>query len=199
MEQDKAKGMHYSTLVLVGIAVVIGMIALEVSYVRAWGKREAIWDETSATDVFATVDTTLLFGGTFTKDDISKAKVTAVNVWETTCPACLGEMDELEELSKTYPVSEFQLVGVCADVYDRDGTLKEEQVEKGKQLMEDAGVTFPNMIPAPEMYTFFRSTIAGFPTTFFVDSEGRIIKSTCGARKLDDWKALAEEVMEEQK
>jgi len=42
-------------------------------------------------------------------------------VWETTCPACLSEMGDLEKLSKEYDPSEFKLIGMCADLYDSDG------------------------------------------------------------------------------
>lgn len=198
-KQKRERRLHTSTLLLLGIAALVAVIVLDVSYISGWGKRDANRERIASTDVFATVDTTLLEGGTFTGENLKGAKITAFNVWETTCPACLGEMGALEELSQTYPSSDFQLVGVCTDVYDKDRELIQSQVEKGKMLMENAEVTFPNLIPTPEMYAFIRSTVVGYPTTFFVDEDGTIIASTCGAKELDAWKENVEEVMEGQK
>ncbi len=187
--------LHTSTFVLALIAFLAGMIALEVSYISAWTEREKIQEETSSTDVFARINDEQFDGGTFTADKLQGVKVTMFNVWETTCPACLGEMGALEELSKAYPASNFQLIGICADVYDKDRQLKEDQVEKGKSLMQEAGVSFTNLIPDPELYKFIRSTVIGYPTTFFVDSEGKILMSTCGAKEPDNWKETVDEVL----
>ena len=199
MNKDKKIKMHSSTIVLLAIALLVGIIVLDVAYQKAWRTHEKIIETTASADVFAKVDSTTFDGSSFTKDDIKKSNITMINVWETTCPACLGEMGELEELSKIYPEADFQLVGVCADVFESGGTqLKQDQIDKGKELMQNAGVTFPTVIPTPEMYAFFRTTIAGFPTSFFVDSEGNIIRTVAGARKLDAWKSIVEEVMEGQ-
>ncbi len=197
MKDDQRK-LHTSTLLLVAAAFLAGLVALDVSFIKGWNQYEDIMEATTSTDVFKTLGSTRFDGGTFTVEDLSGSRITAFNVWETTCPACLGEMGDLEELSKIYPSSEFQLVGICADVYDREGRLKESQIETGKELMENAGVTFTNLIPTPEMYKFFRSSIVGFPTTFFIDSQGNIITTTCGSKKLDDWKKAVEKVIEEQ-
>lgn len=194
----KTKKIHSSTLLLVAFAIFAGVIALEVSFISGWMQYEDIMEVTSSTDAFKDFSSARFDGGTFSNADLSGSKITAFNVWETTCPACLGEMGDLEELSKAYPESEFQLVGICADVYDREGKLKESQVETGKELMQNAGVTFTNLVPTPEMYAFFRSSIAGFPTTYFVDAEGNIIKSSCGARDVESWKSMVETIMEEQ-
>ena len=196
--KDNQMKLHTSTLLLVAAALFAGLVALDFSFIKGWGQYEDIIEATASTDVFKTMGSMRFDGGTFTSEDLSGSRITAFNIWETTCPACLGEMGDLEELSKIYPGSEFQLVGICADVYDREGKLKESQIETGKELMENAGVTFTNLIPTPEMHTFFRSSIVGFPTTFFVDSQGNIITTSCGSMKLDDWKKTVEKVMEEQ-
>ena len=196
--KDNQMKLHTSTLLLVAAALFAGLVALDFSFIKGWGQYEDVIEATASTDVFKTMGSMRFDGGTFTSEDLSGSRITAFNIWETTCPACLGEMGDLEELSKIYPGSEFQLVGICADVYDREGKLKESQIETGKELMENAGVTFTNLIPTPEMHTFFRSSIVGFPTTFFVDSQGNIITTSCGSMKLDDWKKTVEKVMEEQ-
>ena len=91
-------------------------------------------------------------------------------VWETTCPACLGEMDDLEELHKEYDPSQFRLIGICADLYDTNGEIRPEQLETAKELME-----------------FIRTSVVGFTTTFVVNSEGNLVNATAGAKDLKSW------------
>lgn len=102
--------------------------------------------------------------------------------------ACLGELDALEELSKEYDPSQFRLIGICADLYDKDGELKTDQLEKAREIINNADVTFTNLVPDQVFMDFFRATIAGFPTTFFVNSEGKIVNAIAGAKNLEQWK-----------
>ncbi|MBO6308237.1 MAG: TlpA family protein disulfide reductase [Oribacterium sp.] len=190
---------YTSTISMFIMAIVLGIVGFNISYVVAWGNRDKIQELNASTDVFAAIDAETLSGGSFTKDDMEKSKITAFNVWETTCPSCLGEMSTLEELSKSYPSSEFQLVGICADVYDTKGNLIPKQVDKAMAIMDNAGITFTNLIPQKDMHAFIRASVVGYPTTFFVDSEGQIVRSTAGAKELDAWKSMVESVIEEQK
>ncbi len=82
----------------------------------------------------------------------------------------------LEELSRSYPREDFQLIGICADVFERGGSeINQQQIEKGKELMENAKVTFPNVIPTPEMYDFLRAK---------VEMHARILRSAGYAPRL---------------
>lgn len=197
--QKKERRVCTSTMKFIGIAAVIGLFILTFSFSFAWGKYEDQIEEKSNTDVFATIDLEDFDGQPFTKDDLSGAGLIAFNVWETTCPACLREMGDLEKLSNEYDPSEFRLVGMCADLYDANGKLKPKQVEKAKELMSAAGVTFTNLIPDQGFQNFFRATIAGFPTTYFVDSEGKVIDVTSGAKDFDKWKEYVEAELEKVK
>ena len=183
----KDRRMCTSTMKMIVAAAAIGMFILSFSFAYAWGKYEDQIETRASTTVFETVNIEDLEGNSFTMKDLEGAKLVAYNVWETTCPACLGEMDALEELSKKYDPSEFRLIGMCADLYDSDGKVKPAQLEKAKDLMQNAGVTFPNLVPDKGFMDFFRSTIAGVPTTFFVNSEGKIVDTTAGAKNLEKW------------
>ena len=193
-EKNKDRRIHRSTLQTVLIAFVVGIVALTFSFTISWGDRMKNIETTSSSDVFAEFETETLWGDAFTDED-TKARVTAYNVWETTCPACLGEMGALEKLSQKYPPEEFQLIGICDDLYDKSGKLKPGQVKKAQSLMEDAGVTFPNIIPTKDMSAFFKSVIPGYPTTFFVDQEGKIVSTTSGANDLEEWTEKVDEIL----
>ena len=191
----KDSRIHISTARLTVISVVIALVVLDISFVYAWGIKMKNIEEESSTDVFTEYQTETLFGEKFTSQDAAKAKLTAYNVWETTCPACLGEMGALEELSHKYPPEEFQLVGVCADLFDKYGELKQGQLKKAQSLMNDAGTTFPHIIPTQDMSRFFDSVIPGYPTTFFVDQNGKIVDSTSGSNDLEGWTRKVDEVL----
>ena len=194
-KKKKDKRIHMSTLWVVTAAFLIGIVALTFSYVNAWSERMKGIEEKSSSNVFEEFETQTIFGEAYSNDDAAKSKVTAYNVWETTCPACLSEMGALEELSKMFPPEEFQLVGICADLFDKNGNLKQDQLDKAQSLMNDAGTTFPHIIPTSEMSLFFKSVIPGFPTTFFVDRDGKIIDSTSGSNNLNGWTEKVEKVL----
>lgn len=199
MRKKKDRRIHTSTLRVLLIALLTGLLTLTFSFTLAWGNRMESIEKTASADVFAHYETETLFGEPFTAEDTSEAAVTAYNIWETTCPACLGEMGELEELSHAYPPEEFRLVGVCADLYDSKGELKQSQLEKAQYLMNDAGTTFEHIIPTKEMMDFITSVVAGYPTTFFVDRDGKIISYTTGAKDLEGWTRKVDEVLKEVK
>lgn len=194
-KKKKDKRIHISTLRAVTAAFLIGIVALNISYVSAWSERMKALEEKSSAKVFEEFETQTIFGETFSNEDAAKAKVTAYNVWETTCPACLSEMGALEELSKGFPPEEFQLVGICADLFDKNGELKQDQLDKAQSLMNNAGTTFPHIIPTREMTLFFKGVIPGFPTTFFVDQNGNIIDSASGSNDLKGWTERVEQVL----
>ena len=194
-KKKKDKRIHMSTLWVVTAAFLIGIVALNISYVSGWSERVKVLEEKSSSKVFEEFETQTIYGELFSNEDASVAKVTAYNVWETTCPACLGEMGALEELSKKFPQEEFQLVGICADLFDKNGELKQSQLDKAQTLMNDAGTTFPHIIPTQEMIILFKSVIPGYPTTFFVDQNGKIIDSASGSNDLDGWAERVEKVL----
>ena len=194
-KKKKDKRIHMSTLWVVTAAFLIGIVALTFSYVNAWSERMKTLEKKSSSKVFEQFETQTIFGETYSNGDAAKSKVTAYNVWETTCPACLGEMGALEDLSKKFPQEEFQLVGVCDDLFDKNGNLKQSQLEKAQSLMNDAGTTFPHIIPTRDMSVFFESVVPGFPTTFFVDRNGKIIDSVSGSNDLNGWTGRVEKVL----
>jgi len=184
----KDRRIRTSTAKFLAAGAVIGIFVLTFSFAYAWGEHDKQIEERAKTDIFMTVDARDFDGKPFTNEDLAGTKLVAYNVWETTCPACIHEMGALEQLSEGYDPSEFRLIGVCADI-EKNGEADPGQLEKAGQIIGDAGVTYTNIVPDRGMMDFFDSTIAGFPTTFFVDSEGRIIDTKAGANDYEGWKA----------
>jgi thiol-disulfide isomerase/thioredoxin len=105
-----------------------------------------------------TVSSAELFGG---------KKVTMVNIWETTCSACMSEMPELNKLAEEFKAKGGQIVGL---VYD---ALDEELIAEAKDIAGDLELTFVNLLPTQEMDDFFK--VQAFPTTYFFNDKGEVI------------------------
>lgn len=97
-----------------------------------------------------------------------KGKVIIINCWATWCPPCKEEIPALAKFQEAYPVA---ILGVSYDeeVDDIRGFL---QSETGKKI--NYPVIFASSHP-----NFF-GEIGVFPTTFFIDKQGRVRKEHLG-------------------
>ena len=96
-------------------------------------------------------------------------KITMVNLWGTWCYNCVNEMDELAELHKKLQADGCGIVGVEYEQLPNDATF-----QKARDLLRDKGVTYPNVI-MPENAGEILDSVTGYPTSFFVDSRGKIL------------------------
>ena len=101
------------------------------------------------------------------KELFAGSKVTMVNLWATWCHACKEELPALAELAKQFEKNGCQIVGICLDA-DEEG-----MDELAREILKQNGVDYLNLVP-PEGVDDLFPTIT-FPTSFFFDSEGRMI------------------------
>ena len=107
-----------------------------------------------------------LDGNVVKSEDIFKdCKVTAINVWATWCGPCVDGIPYLEKMNGELEKNGCRVVGVCVDAYD--------SAELAKEILKENGVTYLNVVLNDEMVDQLPSI--GLPTTYFVDSEGRIL------------------------
>lgn len=118
---------------------------------------------------FSEVDTQ---GNTVTNDIFADYDATIINFWNNGCGTCIAEMPELEEYYQQFKEQNINLIGVASD--SGEG---EEQLETARNILSEKGVTYTNLSPDPEneLYLDFISQLAGYPTTYVVDSEGNIV------------------------
>ena len=103
-------------------------------------------------------------------------KVVLVNLWTTWCAPCRQEMPSMERLYKRLTGRGFQLLAVSQD-------------EEGKRAVEpfvrELNLTFPVLID-PEHQVGERYAVTGYPETFLIDRNGRVVEHVIGPR---DWMA----------
>jgi cytochrome c biogenesis protein CcmG/thiol:disulfide interchange protein DsbE len=103
-----------------------------------------------------------------------RGQVVLLNLWTTWCPPCREEMPSMEKLYQRLKSRGFVLLAVSQD-------------EAGKAAVEpfvrDLGLSFPVLVD-PEHQVGSRYRVWGYPESFIIDREGRIVERIIGPR---DW------------
>lgn len=100
-----------------------------------------------------------------------RGKVVLLNLWATWCPPCVEEMPTLQELAKKMAGRDFVLLAVSED---EDSTKVQPWIEKH-------GFQFPVLLDARGQVGADLG-ITGYPETFVIDRQGRIVHHHVGFR-----------------
>lgn len=120
------------------------------------------------------------------------SKITMVNVWGTFCGPCIREMPDLGVLNKKYG-DDFQIVGIVIDTVNSKGLVNAKTVNSAKNIVKTTGADYLHIIPDSSLLNGVLSEVYAVPTTFFVDSSGRIVgKVYTGSRTLKQWQEIVE-------
>jgi peroxiredoxin len=103
-----------------------------------------------------------------------RGRVVLVNLWATWCPPCRDEMPSMERLHQTLKDRGFVLLAVSQD----DGGAAVV-----KPFVEQMKVTFSVLVD-PDGEVGRKYGVWGYPESFLVDREGRIVERVIGPR---DW------------
>ncbi|HHU08381.1 MAG TPA: TlpA family protein disulfide reductase [Clostridiaceae bacterium] len=141
-------------------------------------------------------ESTDLAGDKVNHSYLAENKVTLVNVWATNCPNCVAEMPDLAQVAKEYADKGVGFLGIVSDIYENEPD--EIIVSIAGDIVADSGIEFSNVMASDSIIASILAGIYAVPTTFFTDSEGRIIgELVVGAMSLQQMKdnieiALAE-------
>ena len=105
-----------------------------------------------------------------------RGKVVLINFWATWCPPCRREMPSMERLQQALPGEPFVVLAV--DVGEDGDTIEAFT----SQL--DTVPAFPILLDTRSR-TMQAWKVAGLPTTYLVDKQGRIVASAIGGREFD--------------
>jgi thiol-disulfide isomerase/thioredoxin len=101
----------------------------------------------------------------------SRGKVILLNFWATWCGPCRAEIPDLIELQTRYK-DQLQIIGLTVD--DDDAALI------GK-VVHETGINYPVAMASPEV-RFKYGGIGALPTSFVLDSQGRVVQKHEGLR-----------------
>lgn len=148
--------------------------------------------------VFEEFEAVDLEGSEVNQDIFKDYDLTMINIWATFCGPCLSEMPELGELSEEYKEKGVQIVGICTDTLNYDGSTNDSQVEEAKAIVEKTGAAYLHIVPEGDLAATLLPQIQVVPTTVFVDKDGKQVGSAvAGARSKEDWAKLLDEMTAE--
>lgn len=137
-----------------------------------------------------------LYGNPVDESILSGHKLTVINVWATYFPQCADEIAALGQLSREMEAEGVQIIGILSDVMTATFESSPEVLDVARQIMENAGADYVNLIPSKDMYIKIIGQITAIPTSFFVDETGMQIGHTYpGAYNYDEWKAYILEIL----
>ena len=135
---------------------------------------------------FSTID---MDGNKVTNDTFADYDLTVVNFWATYCNPCIDELPELAEWKKELP-DNVNLIGLLVDV-DEKGS---DQYKLAEKIIKEAGADYQHLI-ATEEFDDMISNLVGVPTTFFVDSTGKIIGEPFAGADVNAYKQTVEDYL----
>ncbi len=101
----------------------------------------------------------------------SHGKVVLLNFWATWCGPCREEIPDLIELQTKYK-DRLQIIGISVD--DDDASLV-------KKVVDETGINYPVAMASAEVRMAYGG-IGALPTSFVLDSEGRVVQKHEGLR-----------------
>ena len=122
-------------------------------------------------------ESTDLDGNPVKSEDLFRQnRITLVNLWGTWCPNCEMEMADLARLHDLMQKKGCGIIGIEFESEPIAGIR-----ERAKAFLNKYGVTYPNVLK-PE-YNAILNSFNMYPTSLFVDSNGRILsEAILGAR-----------------
>ncbi len=105
-----------------------------------------------------------------------RGKPILLHFWATWCPPCREEMPIFQKLYRELSPSGLVILGI--NVGDSPRAVKE--------FVEEVGVTFPILLDAKGEVAN-RYGVRGLPTTFWIDSSGKIVDVTIGGPMPEDF------------
>jgi peroxiredoxin len=110
-----------------------------------------------------------------------RGRVVLLNFWATWCPPCVEEMPSLERLHQALGPEGLMVVGVAVDESDADV----------RSFVARSGVTFPILRDPGATVAAGTYRTTGYPETFVLDREGRIVRQLIGPAEWDTDEARA--------
>ena len=109
-----------------------------------------------------------------------------VNFWFPSCPPCVAEMPDLEQVFQDHRDDGLEIVGVQLVGLDT--------AQDGQDFVDDMGVTYA-LGPDEDAEIIMDYSVIGFPTSIFVNADGSIQRKWTGILNLEKMEELVSEII----
>lgn len=109
-----------------------------------------------------------------------RGKVVFLNIWATWCLPCRMEMPSMERLHRRLQGQDFIMLAVSED---------EDGATAVRPFVDELGLTFPILLD-PQGVLPPRYGVTGYPETFIIDREGKVVQHTIGPERWDSESAF---------
>ena len=106
-----------------------------------------------------------------------RGRAVVLNFWATWCAPCRVEMPWLEELSRQYRAQGIEVVGISMDDPGQEAAVR--------KFVRERNVDYTILLGNDAVGDAYGGARL-LPQTFFLDRDGRIVKSTVGITTRDD-------------
>jgi len=112
-----------------------------------------------------------------------KGKHIMINFWATWCPPCVAELPAISNVAKRFKNKNLVVLAINTDPKSKH--------EKVKQLIDKNKFEF-EVILDPELEIAGNYNVEGFPETFFVNKEGKLVKFYDPVEKKSAFKVVSD-------
>src|ERR1700730_5129350 len=103
-------------------------------------------------------------------------KVVLLAFWATWCPPCRAEIPALIDLQSRYK-DKLQIVSISED---------DDPPEKVLKFVQQRGINYPVVMATPALVGKYGG-VPALPTTFLIDTQGRVVQKHMGLYSVDDF------------
>jgi cytochrome c biogenesis protein CcmG, thiol:disulfide interchange protein DsbE len=155
-------------LALLTIASLLGLFVWKLATESSGGVRAAVTrGDTPMAPAFTLPD--LVDGSDVTSASLFEGKVVVLNFWASWCAPCREEAPLLEAAWQQHRDDGVVVVGIDARDLRTDG----------RSFVREFGITYPNVYDGPGSIVDAYG-VTGFPETYFLDRQGRIVHLITG-------------------
>ena len=144
----------------------------------------------TATPVPSNYFTTVAINGdhaTYDNSMFAGAELTMINIWATNCGPCIQELPHIQNLAEAYESRGVQIVTALGDS-EQSGRIGE-----ALRIINRLGFNLPVLRNTASFSAQFPA--AAYPTTYFVDRNGNIVRVVTTSNSYNEWCAILDELL----